>query len=677
MSACKKVDDTKVYIKSLSIVLLLNYKQNMTKKIVSLFVAFMLVAAVFGGVTASAQSISELQAMIASLTQQLAALSGGTPATTGAAFTKDLSMGMSNADVMALQLALNTEVGAGLPGTNYFGALTKAAVIKFQVANGIPGTGYVGPLTRAALNAKQAPVVVPPTTSGNTGTTGTTLEGTFGTIQAVTKLSQYNAEEVGAGQSDVKVLGIEVEASNDGDIALRSMKLSMVETSNGSDNLDDYIKSVSIWKGSTKIGSADVDDFSESSNVYTKTIALDQGVVVKADAKEKFYVTVDAASNLDSTDIDDTTEWTIDIDNIRIEDGSGVVTTYTDAPVNALNVAINFVSFSDSADTKLKISKDSTSPDAGSVSVDTSDNTDDVVLLIGKLKLEGDSDVVIDAFPITLGTTTSLVSAVTNSVSLKIGDEVFTETVSTSNDATGVVTFDTSNYELAADQTVTFTVSADINDLEGTDFVAGDTLSASVTATNRAAIDAEDEEGDQLTDGTAKTGSAVGDAQSFFAEGVNIKSVSESKGTKDTNGDTAGGEQGTYTAVFELTAFGDDMYVPVDATIATSSVTTSAGTIYAIENSAGTQLMLNGAGLASTTAVVSSDADKDGNYFIVRDGETKKFTLQVTFTPDADGFYRLQMYGVNYNVAAAANADTMQLATPATDFESEYEDLDP
>ncbi|HNZ55604.1 MAG TPA: hypothetical protein PKN73_02685, partial [Candidatus Paceibacterota bacterium] len=53
-------------------------------------------------------------------------------------------------------------------------------------------------------------------------------------------------------------------------------------------------------------------------------------------------------------------------------------------------------------------------------------------------------------------------------------------------------------------------------------------------------------------------------------------------------------------------------------------------------------------------------------------GETKTFTLDITFTPTADGYYRAQLYGVNYNVGSADNANTMQLATPATDFETSF-----
>ncbi len=87
-------------------------------------------------------------------------------------FTKDLSVGVTDSEVIELQKYLNnhgfvlTASGPGSLGneTNKFGALTKAAFIKFQNAhaaviltpNGLTsGTGYFGPATRASVNSAQ------------------------------------------------------------------------------------------------------------------------------------------------------------------------------------------------------------------------------------------------------------------------------------------------------------------------------------------------------------------------------------------------------------------------------------------------------------------------------------------------------------------------------------------
>jgi peptidoglycan hydrolase-like protein with peptidoglycan-binding domain len=95
-------------------------------------------------------------------------------------FTQNLKQGDSNADVMELQKILNSDsltavatIGSGSKGneTNYFGNLTRQAVIRFQekyrseilTPNGLSaGTGFVGVSTRVKLSALSS---VPATTT--------------------------------------------------------------------------------------------------------------------------------------------------------------------------------------------------------------------------------------------------------------------------------------------------------------------------------------------------------------------------------------------------------------------------------------------------------------------------------------------------------------------------------
>lgn len=70
------------------------------------------------------------------------------------AFIRSLTVGARSDDVKRMQLVL---VMNGFlvneHATGYFGALTKAALIKFQTKHGITATGYFGPLTIAKMNA--------------------------------------------------------------------------------------------------------------------------------------------------------------------------------------------------------------------------------------------------------------------------------------------------------------------------------------------------------------------------------------------------------------------------------------------------------------------------------------------------------------------------------------------
>lgn len=69
---------------------------------------------------------------------------------------RQLQFGMSGSDVGVLQafLARNFSIYPEGKITNYFGALTRAAVVRFQALNGISAIGRVGPMTLAAINAQ-------------------------------------------------------------------------------------------------------------------------------------------------------------------------------------------------------------------------------------------------------------------------------------------------------------------------------------------------------------------------------------------------------------------------------------------------------------------------------------------------------------------------------------------
>ena len=83
----------------------------------------------------------------------------GTAQAAGLQLGRDLSQGISGADVLSLQQFLNANgynvaaSGVGAPGreTVYFGPLTRNAIIRFQAANGLPQTGICDSATRARI----------------------------------------------------------------------------------------------------------------------------------------------------------------------------------------------------------------------------------------------------------------------------------------------------------------------------------------------------------------------------------------------------------------------------------------------------------------------------------------------------------------------------------------------
>lgn len=604
----------------------------------------------------------------------------------------DLQVGSTGDAVKCLQDALINGKYLVMPAgvmTGYFGPLTKTAVMAWQAASKVPSTGYFGPLSRAAFNAAPAtpgsstcttkfdPATGLPCANPTTPDAPGALEGTDGSISDVNELSSYNNEEVGEGQEDVKVLGAEVEVSNDGDIALKSVKVSFDPSGNAagdSDHLEDYLKSVSIYLGSEKIGSADAEDFSESSNVYTKTIALSGKTTIKADDSENLMVAVDAADNLDSGDID-SDSWAVDLENIRFVDGSGVYTTETGYEIDGMDVGISFVTFSTAADTNLKISVASDSPKEGIVVVDESETTEDVSLLKGKIKLEGTSDVVIDSFPVTFTVTgAGDLASTTASVKLVIGGEEYTETITSSgvDEATATITFDDLDFAIDAGETVEFEVFADIEDTDGT-LDAGDTLQASVTASNRNSMDVENEQNDQLTS-SDKSGTATGKAQQFFVNGIGLTLVSVE--TSNSAGQSANDDLGTFKIKYKVTAIGDTIYVSSLVDAKTSAAVTTGKTSVLVER--GTTGTTGGVTVTLqnvTDTTINDDTGSDTGLFAIEEGESETMLVTATVqlpTAGAAGQYRLTLNGVSWTTneedATPDNAYTSSLDSFTTGY---------
>ncbi len=617
------------------------------------------------------------------------------------------------------------------------GAKSVGAIKAFQASKGLSADGKVGPITRAALEAAQGTTTTTTTTTTTSGTAGctsgamyssttgmpctttstagctpgamyssstgapcstttttttTTMSGTTGDIASISQLSQYSSEEVGSGQNDVKVMGFDVEASNDGDVKITSIKLTFDNTGNASgdsDRLSDYLDTVTVWMGSTKVGSADTDDFNKDSSVtYSRTIQLDNAIV-KADKKASFYVAVDAVNNLDSGDID-SDSMTVGINSIRFMDGSGVTTTISnsdslldgnmDYDIANDGVGISFVSYSSAADTELKFSTDNT-PSSATVEVDSSENTEDVVMLKGQIEVEGDSDIWLDELPFTFTTTGESPTALASVATLTIDGKTFTETVTTTAASSVTVTFNDLDLDLVAGKTVKFSVSADMNDIEdtgvvGTDFDEGDTMTVSLTTTNRASVVAENEAGDSLTDSTEMTGSVTGNEMTFRTEGVNVVMGTPTYGkTTDTNGVVT---QLTYTIPVAVTAFGDTLYMGQSGQFASTATASNSFAVVFENSSTPTTADVTS---SATIAISTSNALVESNGYALPEGTTRNFTIEVTLnTPGllgavSAGNYRARIdelrvfTGAGLESAATATNNSL---LPTTSYRTDF-----
>lgn len=631
--------------------------------------AFVAAVALFGATSASALTQSELlsQALSAGwsfdqFNQAYEMAFGGSnnggsnngsascgTTTYGYTATSTLKSGMSGAAVSSLQSALNMYANASLSTDGSFGPATKAAVMAFQSSKALSADGVAGPATQGALQT--ASMMTGSDCEGNDNGGSNEISGDAGSVSSYELVSSYAGEEVGEGESDIPVAGLRIEADNGSDLGITSLKLAFDHTGSGSEDLDDYVSEVTVWYNDEQVASVDVDDFSEnSSNVWSKTVTLD-GVVIDADEDGDIIVALTALDTIDSSDLSQ--NWTVDFQTVRFVDGQDVVTS-EDAGTTA--VTFNFSSFATAADIEMNIALDNDNMDARVEEVDSNSDTDGVELLKFTVEADG-SDITINDLPIFLTTTGATdVDFVANTLQLEVDGENFSETISATA-ATATVTFDDIDFTINEGDEVTFTVSADINDLDS-NFEAGDTIKAELPAYTVDDIDADDEQGDAISNADA-TGTALGEEVSFYETGIMVTDFSSD--VTNYVDDGADDDTGEFTMSFKVTAFGGTVYVgdTASATTVTSipdSVVVSGAIRYRLTDS-GTATVDDQATDVNFSEADGADDSANGN-IVLEEGESAVITVTVTQTNDSiedDGIYRAYIMGVMWNTTDATN----------------------
>ena len=607
--------------------------------------------------TTSSQTAS-LQAQIASLQAQLAAAQGTTASVT---FARNLTIGSTGADVTALQTWLIAK-GYSIPAgaTGYFGAQTRAALAAYQSANGIsPAVGYFGPITRAKVNATGGTTTTTTTTTTTAGcaagaafssttgqacstTTGSTTslsggEGSinnFQTIGASTTILGQGANQnvygfsFVAGGSDLHVdrINYDVVLSANNTITTASTRpWNVFNTATLTDVNGNTIATIDATN-QNNWSQQGTGGYQGTSQIYRLSFSgLNQ--IVKMGATQTYYLRLSTNSVLSSSNGNAKYAVSLEGQGVRSTDALGLqeysptTTTSNDVLVQATTSGQAVISQSSSNPTVTTVMGNQTTP------------TNNVVMNAFTIQANGEN-IELFSLPVVASTTGVSPSALIQSLSLYNGSTLL-QTVSPAATTTGVrsetVVFNNVNLNIPQGTTDSFSIQANISPVDGTTVPNGSALAVSVPNAVGTIPSIADNSGNNVT----ITGASTGNAITFASLGVSVGAPTTSA-TVQNNGGNVTGQTGTFMFTFNVTAFGQAIYIA--STTGAYSVTIHDATT----------------GLATGTtasAITSSAIRTPGGNFLVNNGQSQAFTVTATEATGHGDFFYATLNSLNYGTS--------------------------
>ncbi|MFT5037082.1 MAG: peptidoglycan hydrolase-like protein with peptidoglycan-binding domain [Candidatus Azotimanducaceae bacterium] len=644
---------------------------------------------------------SEMEAKIAELTALIATLTGSlndddsTMSSSSACpytWTRSLLSGDTGADVMKLQQFLNSSSdtrvaasGAGSVGaeTDYYGPATAAAVSSLQTkyrtdilspAGLVNPTGYFGPSTMAKANmlCASAPVmnddVAVDDSSDDDDSSSSNSDGLSGGETDVNSLQGRDEEdEVAEGEEDVAVHRVEFDVE-DGDAMLKRVDLTFDNSAIGATGEADpwdVFDEISIWVDGDKIASEDATDegdWDESGNIFDFRITgLD--TIFEEDTTGEIVFAVSIVSGVDVSGVATEDDWDVytKADGLRFTDSEDIDTEVGTGAADASTFEI--IEEGDNDDLDLESSDED--PDGTTLAVDEDDKVEAVIFAVDLSAEDSDNDIELDdiTFHVVVGGTDGTsVNAFVDDFRLEIGGESFGADTYVGTGLSADIFFDIDgDVTIDADDLATAVLYAEFEDV----------ASVFVDATIIASTSASDVDADGADDVVVTGGTKTGNTHTVRLEGLTMSAEpSDGKDTSDSVHEVSGvavdSNYGTMFLEFEVTAFGDDLWVAA-ASSTRGAATVGTGVAYQILDS----------GTATTGGAVSIDydiegADEDNGFFELEEGET--YTMVVTiesYNPTDEGTYSFRLNSIGFSDTEDAIADATAVPDDTTEYVSD------
>jgi len=579
---------------------------------------------------------------------------GNATGSCGFTYTRNLTLGSTGADVVALQTYLEGKGTLVIPAgvsKGYFGPLTRSALASYQASAGIaPAVGYFGPITMGRVTAD---CVVTGGGDNNNGGNNADLKGGEASLTDYDRDSKYTNEDLEEGDTAM-VFGAEFDVE-DGDARIERIDVQVqAATANVEDEPWKQIESIALYINGEMVDEMDVDDeddWSEENGVSSLSTNDAYEIrfsglseVVREDETAEIEIEITASDRIDDGDLDSTWSIFIPENGIRAIDGEGI-DQYTGDEDEVTEFTIEAA---DDGDLSIRESDDD--PDSAILIVDEDDDSVDYEVFRFEINNE-DADIFLNEMTIIASTSDDDIDDVISQLMVMIDGEEFDYDTASTSAGIGefVFEFEDNDDEIPVeeDEDIEVVVMVEFNQTgsNGSNYAEGTSIQFGIGRIDGANYGADFllAEGQQSGDATTVSGQQESSTHVLRIEGIVAEGVSKSA-TVDKPDLVTQEETGVFEIEVQLTALEDDAWIP--AYVAQTASTT-----------AGFTFEITGDTFAGNVvqAFISDDSTdtRTNNRLKISEGSSERFTVYVELDPSATGSYGIELKEINFSSTSA------------------------